>query len=161
VRRPRDEEDSEMRAKATLGTIGMVSLIGAAACGGGGGASTGTGGATGTGGTGTSSVNGCSASTAEDHTKENPVMISFGGAVGESYSPKCAKVAKGSGVMFMGDLVAHPLSGGVDGKADATSPIKETKTGMMVMFDNLPAGTFGFFCENHDAAGMHGAIFVQ
>jgi plastocyanin len=156
-----------MRAKVVLGTVGTLSLIGAAACGGESpgatmSTTTGTGGATGPGGSGTATiVNGCDPSSAEDQTGENLVMIMFGGSLGDAYSPACVKVAQGSGVMFMGDLAAHPLAGGVGGDADAASPIKETRTGMMVTFHALPAGTFGFFCESHDAAGMHGALFVE
>lgn len=163
----------------TMTWMMALCVVGATACGGGG---TGGGGGQGAGGGGTTTsttmtsttttststttstattVNGCDPSTAEDHTSENPMMLMFGGSLGDTYSPKCAKIKAGSGVMFMGDLSAHPLAGGADGTLDASSPIKETKTGMMVEFDNLAAGTYGYFCENHDALGMHGAIFVE
>lgn len=32
---------------------------------------------------------------------------------------------------------------------------------MMVTFDNLPAGAYGYFCESHNASGMNGALFVE
>lgn len=154
----------------TMAWMTVLCAVAVAACGGDGGG-TGGGGGQGTGGTTTTSsstssgaatmVNGCDPSTAEDHTSENPMMLMFGGSLGLSYSPKCAKLKAGSDVMFMGDLAAHPLAGGVDGEIDTASPIKETKTGMQVTFDNLPAGTYGYFCELHDASGMHGAIFVE
>jgi len=89
------------------------------------------------------------------------MMLMFGGSLGNTYSPMCARIKAGGGVQFMGDFAAHPLAGGVDGVIDASSPIKETKTGMDVTFDNLPAGTYGYFCETHDGASMHGAIVVE
>jgi plastocyanin len=160
----------------TKAVFAVVLAIGAAACGGGssGGSggqgsgggdatssATSTGSATDTTTTAAATINGCDPSTAEDHTHENPMMLSFGGSLGETYSPKCAKIKAGAGVMFMGPFATHPLAGGVDGVKDATSPIKETKSGTMSTFDKLPAGAYGFFCEAHDAAGMNGAIFVE
>lgn len=141
----------------------------AAACGSSEGGGTGGSGGKGTGGATTTTtstmpattINGCDPSAAEDHTSENPAMVMFGGSLGNKYSPACLKIKAGSGVMFMGSFATHPLAGGVDGQADATSPIKETMTGTEVTFDNLPAGSYGFFCEAHDALGMHGAIFAE
>lgn len=164
----------------TKAVFALVLAIGAAACGGG--SSSGSGGQGSGGGSATSTsttsdaatastttstttaaatINGCDPSTAEDHTHENPMMLSFGGSLGETYSPKCAKIKAGAGVMFMGPFATHPLAGGVDGVKDPASPIKETKSGTMYTFDKLPAGAYGFFCETHDAAGMNGAIFVE
>lgn len=133
----------ESGREANEGLAGILCVIGsAAACGGSeggtggtGGNAPGTGGSTssttatssGTGGAVSASVNGCDPSTAEDHTGENPMMLMFGGAEGLEYTPRCAKIKAGSGVMFMGDLAAHPLAGGVDGVVDPSSPSRRRR----------------------------------
>jgi plastocyanin len=132
--------------------IVIFCAAGAAACGGGG--EQGSGG-------GPAKPNGCDPMTAEDHTAESVLTITFGGPVGTAYAPRCAKIKAGSGVLFQGDFGVHPLAGGMDGRVDAASPIEETNAGMMAEFDALPKGTYPYFCEDHDTVGMNGAIFVE
>lgn len=122
---------------------------------------TGAGGAGGEGGSGPVLVNGCDEATAEDHSADAKVAIAFGGAVGFKYSPACIKVKAGTTVTFNGDFVSHPLSGGLDGTKDANSPIKETLSGATKDFVLADVGTYGFFCEFHQAGGMKGAVFVK
>ncbi|MFO0762023.1 MAG: plastocyanin/azurin family copper-binding protein [Byssovorax sp.] len=127
----------------------------------GGGTTTGSGGSGGMGGSGPMLVNGCDEATAEDHTADATVKIEFGGAIGLKYSPKCILIKPGTTVTFAGDFASHPLSGGLDGTKDPTSPITETTTGMTKDFAIPAAGTYGFFCEFHQASGMKGAIFAK
>ena len=111
---------------------------------------------------GGSSINNCTEATAEDHTADTSTTIAFGGSIGLAYSPPCIKIAHGSTVTFNGAFASHPLSGGIGGTKDATSPITETNTGTTATFTFPTAGTYGFFCEFHvTSAGMEGAIFVQ
>jgi plastocyanin len=88
-------------------------------------------------------------------------MISFGGTTGLKYSPACIKINKGSSLTFNGSFSSHPLSGGLDGSADASSPITHTTTGSTATFPFPNAGTFGFYCDFHFGSGMEGAVFVQ
>ncbi len=140
----------------TGATTGSTSTTSTTATGTGGSTST----STGTGGTAPEPLNGCVASSAEDHTADTAVSISFGGALGFAYSPPCIKVKTGTAVTFNGAFASHPLSGGDDGTKDASSPIKETTSGSTATFTLSTAGAYGFFCEFHVGAGMKGAIFV-
>jgi plastocyanin len=106
-------------------------------------------------------VNGCDPATAEDHTADSNVTITFGGSLGLKYAPACIKIAKGNSVTFSGSFSSHPLSGGADGNKDTSSPIAETSTGSSATFTFANAGTFPFFCEYHFSSGMEGAVFVQ
>jgi plastocyanin len=110
---------------------------------------------------GTALVNGCDPATAENHTTNATVTIDFGGAAGLAYKPPCIKIATGTVVTFAGAFTSHPLAGGMAGTLDATSPIKETLVGTSAMFTFATAGTFPYYCEDHFASGMQGAIFVQ
>jgi plastocyanin len=164
-----------MKNSTWLLAASMSALLGAAACGSSstGGTTTGSGGHTsttttttttttsGTGGGNTSITNGCTEAMATDDTSMTAVTITFGGNDGLKYSPACVKVKSGTMVTFSGDFTTHPLSGGVSGTKDATSPIKETTTGMSASFTMSTAGTFGFFCEVHQSLGMQGAIYVM
>jgi len=105
-------------------------------------------------------VNGCAPTAAEDHTADSNVMISFptGGLM---YSPACIKISAGSSVTFNGSFTNHPLSPGLDGVPDPTSPITATATGTTATFTFPNAGAFGYYCEAHVLSGMKGAVFVQ
>jgi plastocyanin len=122
--------------------------------------------ASGTGG-GPALFNGCDPMTAEDHLKDATVEIKFGDPIGFVYSPACIKVKSGTMVTFTGNTLSHPLDAGqVMGTTpvpDANSPIKPTSDGSKpsVTFTIAPAGTYGFFCDDHFAGGMQGAIFAQ
>jgi plastocyanin len=152
-----------------FGTIVMMTTaalaLAAAGCGGGGGS--GSGGGNGNGGAGGGApqdVNGCSASGAKDETASSNVTVTFGSSL--TYSPACIKIKKGSKVTFSGDFTLHPLQAGtVDTSEmmhpDASSPIKETNTGMSKAFTFSDSGTFGYYCENHFSVGMKGAVVVE
>jgi plastocyanin len=105
-------------------------------------------------------VNNCDPAAAEDHTGDTAVTIVFGVA-GLTYQPACIKIKTGTTVTFSGAFTSHPLAGGTAGTLDATSPIKETLTGTSAMFTFATAGTFPYYCEDHFASKMEGAIFVQ
>jgi len=47
--------------------------------------------------------------TFEDKTGSASVTVSFGGAAGNTYSPKCIKVKVGTSVTFQGSFTFHPL----------------------------------------------------
>jgi plastocyanin len=107
-------------------------------------------------------VNGCDEATAEDHTGQSQVTISFGGAGGFVYTPACIKVTAGTMVTFMGSFSGHPLAGGNNPPTvDPSSPIVETTSGTQATFILSTAGAYGYFCEFHYPFGMEGAIFVQ
>lgn len=110
-------------------------------------------------------LNNCEEATADDHTGEQLVKVSFGGVLGAVYSPPCIKISAGAQVSFSGDFSFHPLRGGqVVGMTlmpDATSPIQPTDAGMAATFTFPSAGDFGFYCNFHGPFGMAGAVFVQ
>jgi plastocyanin len=112
-------------------------------------------------------ANGCDPAKAVDETASSDVTIKFPlSATSFTYTPACIKIKKGSKVTFAGQFAEHPLSGGTVDDAstmhkDASSPIKETKTGTKATFTFADTGTFGFFCEFHFASGMKGAVFVE
>ena len=111
-------------------------------------------------------VNGCTPAAAVDDTADKTATVAFGGTLGDAYSPSCLRIKKGSKVTFEGDFTLHPLGGGpaevpTGGTVDPTSPITVTTTGMSATFTFPDSGTFGFFCENHGAFGMFGAVIVE
>ena len=103
-------------------------------------------------------INGCDPATAEDHTTEPSVTITFGGL---AYTPACIRIAAGSSVTFSGAFSSHPLAAGEDGVKDASSPIAETATGTTATFMFPNAGAFPYFCTLHHASGMEGAVFAE
>lgn len=109
---------------------------------------------------GSALVNGCDPATAADHTADASVTVTFPTG-GLKYSPACIKISAGSSVKFSGDFSSHPLTGGVDGTADPTSPIADTETGTSATFTFPDAGSFGYYCKFHVGSGMKGAVFVQ
>ncbi len=152
-----------MQIRVPAFTALLVALFAAAGCGG---DETGT---TSTAATTTSSssgggdtINGCTAGAAEDDTGKAAFTITF---TDFKYTPPCVKVSKGTNVTFSGDFGLHPLAGGevmgTMGTVDASSPIKETTTGMMASFTLANAGTFPFYCEAHASLKMYGTIYVE
>ncbi len=104
----------------------------------------------------------CGAGTAyQDLTDAGTVTISFGGTLGNSYSPKCVKVKAGTAVKFTGAFGPHPLQ---QGCGPATSPVIEsTASGSEKTVTLSTAGDHGYFCVAHGSkagAGMAGAIQV-
>jgi plastocyanin len=95
-------------------------------------------------------------------TGSTTVTITFPMGVNLVYTPNCIKVKTGTMVTFSGAFANHPLAGGNNPPTvDTTSPITATSTGTTASFNIANAGSFGFFCENHFASGMKGAIFAQ
>ena len=95
----------------------------------GGGGSTGDGGAGGAGGTASNGgggagggppalVNGCDISTAEDHTTEDVIDLTW-----TFPHQECIRVHANATVRWSGSFGSHPLVGGVTPTTDATSPI--------------------------------------
>jgi plastocyanin len=134
------------------------------------GGSSGTGGSSsGTGGsTGSTMINGCDSATAEDHTSDTNVDVTFPNTQSEqdapTYKPACVKIKAGSTVTFKGDFTAHPLTGGehkgLMAEEDTSSPIKNG-TGMSTTITFSTAGTFPYYCGYHYLANMEGAVFVE
>ncbi len=95
---------------------------------------------------------------------QRPVVVAFGGQVGEHFRPRCVVVEVGTRVLFSGDFEKHPLTGGaaVDGNIyrDPESPIPYVATGTEAAFVPLAPGTYPFVCQVHWAIGMTGAIIV-
>jgi plastocyanin len=100
---------------------------------------------------------GCSEATAQDLTAQTSVTVSFGGAVGLAYSPKCILVAPGTSVSFEGEFSTHPLSATVG----SGNPITHTTSGTTASFTFNDPGSFGYQCDVHFASGMCGAVYVQ
>ncbi len=96
---------------------------------------------------------------------DGPLVISFGGAVGERYRPRCATVPLGTRVEFAGDFETHPMAGGVvfEGAAyrDPASELPYTKAGTEATFVPLHSGVYAFYCQIHWVLGMRGAIIVE
>lgn len=139
---------------ATGGAGGQSSSAGGGTTGGAGGMMMGTGGAG-----GGPAV--CDMTTAEDHTADANVDITFLVNGKLRYAPSCIKVKAGATVTFKGDFFTHPLAGGGSPPAiDASSPIQLTQSGMTATFALPKAGTYPYFCTHHYAVGMKGTIFV-
>jgi plastocyanin len=127
----------------------------------GGTSTTGTTSSTGTGTGGSGSVNNCTEATAEDHTTDSTVTITFDNG-NLTYKPACIKIKTGTMVTWSGDFSSHPLTPGINGVEDTTgTPIMATMTGMSASFTFPNAGTFPYYCAVHFSFGMEGAVFVQ
>jgi plastocyanin len=123
----------------------------------------GTGGA-GTGGTGTGGtgnlVNGCSEATALDRTGEATVSISEIQAWQIPHQV-CVIVDAGTSVEWDGDFTVHPLSGGVVGSPDPSSPITDSdQSGASTSVTLATAGEYPYFCTVHGSS-MQGVIYAQ
>ncbi|MCC6237784.1 MAG: hypothetical protein IT299_09455 [Dehalococcoidia bacterium] len=96
---------------------------------------------------------------------EGPVVISFGGFVGERYSPRCVLVEVGTRIDFHGDFAMHPMAGGVvfEGAAyrDPSSELPYTKAGSEAVFVPLHPGVYSFYCQIHWVLGMRGSVIVE
>ncbi len=96
---------------------------------------------------------------------EGPVVISFGGVVGERYSPRCTLAEVGTRIEFRGDFAAHPMAGGVvfEGAAyrDPQSEVPYTKAGTEAGFVPLHPGVYAFYCQIHWVLGMRGSVIVE
>ena len=143
-------------ARRALALLAFFGSAGAAACsgsGGGGGASVPT-------------LNGCAPS---DYANASGTpTVNFGGQAQSplfGYSPRCLQIAEGESVTFAGNFSVHPISPGTspsDTKAGAANnPIPATTTGMSLSVTFPASGVYPYFCQQHYAAGMTGAILVE
>jgi plastocyanin len=109
--------------------------------------------------------NGCTFATAVDDTAMATVSIAFGGALGQNYSPKCVRVAVGTGVVFSGVFSSHPLEGGTV-VANQLMPassgpfIPATSSGASRSFVMATNGIFPYYCQVHGRNGMNGVVYV-
>jgi plastocyanin len=107
-------------------------------------------------------LNDCSKSTATVKTGQAVVTVTFGGTAGMAYSPACLIVSTGTSVVFEGSFSFHPLAGGEAGSPDADSPFTPpTTSGSSAPFTLATPGAYGFYCGNHYASGMKGAVYVE
>ena len=107
-------------------------------------------------------LNGCTAAAAIDRTAVGASRnITFPGF---AYAPPCMKIRVGQAVTWSGDLGFHPLRAGaiVGGVATAQpgNPVPSISTGNTATATFGAAGDYGYYCANHFAGGMVGAIFV-
>jgi plastocyanin len=90
--------------------------------------------------------------------------ITFGGAAGLKYSPKCMIITAGQKVTFAGDFTSHPLVGaeyqGFGGSYP--TPIPSTSSGSASIDVTFPtAGLYPYYCTFHAGSGMTGVLWVQ
>jgi plastocyanin len=109
--------------------------------------------------------NGCDTAQFQDRTAAGAMRtVTFGGGLGNAYSPKCILIAAGQSVTFSGSFAGHPLRPGVGANATAGSannPITSTSAGTTAMFTFPAAGTYPYNCVLHDGGGMNGVVRVQ
>ncbi len=84
------------------------------------------------------------------------------------YDPACLLVAAGQRVTFSGDFSVHQFRPGVapsraasDPPAPMNNPMSARDDGTSATFDFPAAGTYPFFCLDHEGTGMYGAIRVR
>ena len=96
--------------------------------------------------------------------------VQYGDPIGLAYSPQCLSIAAGQSVTFFGDtargsdFTAHPLRpGGADGTDPGASgnPIAAQLSGSTYTVVFPTAGTYGYFCQEHQSMGMYGAVQVK
>ena len=110
-------------------------------------------------------VNGCTLATATDLTAAGTPTVTFGGAAGFVYAPKCARISVGQAVTFSGTFASHPLRAGVVvggvPQPQPGGPIASTDTGTTATFTFPAAGVFPYYCSLHGGGGMNGVVYVQ
>ena len=88
--------------------------------------------------------------------------VTFGGALGNVYSPSCVRVRVGARVTFSGSFSSHPLSGSPR-SVGGTNPIPLTNTGTSVVVPFTTPGFYSFYCMFHGSVagtGMSGVVQV-
>ena len=84
------------------------------------------------------------------------------------YDPACMLVAAGQRVTFSGDFSVHQFRPGVapsrvasDPPAPAGNPMTARDEGTSATFEPPAAGTYPYYCLDHEGTGMYGAIRVR
>lgn len=93
-----------------------------------------------------------------------PTTITFGGAVGFDYAPKCLKVPAGTSVTFSGEFATHPLTPSATRGDPANNPIVNMSNGTTASFTFPTPGFYAYLCNFHgsdDGTSMSGVIWVQ
>ena len=92
------------------------------------------------------------------------IRVAFGGEIGHNYSPRCLRVGIGAAIRFEGPFETHPLVPGRVEDAipvdDEGGPIRAVRAGHVAEFVAREPGRFGFYCDDHVAEGMMGALEV-
>jgi plastocyanin len=113
---------------------------------------------------GPAAICGCTQATAEDDTTSATVTVSFGGALGPAYAPKCVAIKVGTVVTFSGDFAMHPLrpSPTVSAPGNPIVDVGPADAGASASFTFASTGSFGYRCLVHgtEDAGMCGAVYV-
>ena len=91
--------------------------------------------------------------------------ISFGGGLGDTYSPACLKVQAGAQVTFAGDFGNHPLAPSAARGTLTGNPITVTSVGSNAAFTFPNPGFWAYYCMVHggdpDGQDMAGVVWVQ
>jgi plastocyanin len=93
-----------------------------------------------------------------------PTTITFGGAVGFDYAPRCLKVPAGTSVTFSGEFATHPLTPSATRGDPANNPIVNMSNGTTASFTFPKPGFYAYLCNFHgsdDGTSMSGVIWVQ
>jgi plastocyanin len=117
-------------------------------------------------GTCVASVNGCNIATATDLTAGMTGIVTFANG-NFTYAPKCIKMKASATtvVTFNGNFVSHNLTAGQVvagvGTQQMSGPFfPSTTTGTTANFTMDTAGTFPYYCLQHQGLNMSGVVFV-
>jgi len=109
-------------------------------------------------------IHGCTEAMYVDRRTTGERVVTFGGVVGSSYSPRCMIVSAGQMVNFSGPFTSHPLRTGVTPGSSATgttpNPIADTDSGSSVSFTFAAPGIYPYHCNFHQPS-MAGVILVR
>jgi plastocyanin len=125
---------------------------------------TGTGGAGGGGGSGGPSFMAVPPCSAQASYTTAPTTITFGGADGDNYNPKCLAVTAGTDVIFAGDFLSHPLTPSAMRGTVTGNPIVSLASGDRLAIHFSDPGFYAYYCRNHgsdDGLLMAGVVWVE
>jgi plastocyanin len=108
-------------------------------------------------------LNGCAPANYMDMSGTSTVTVNFGGALQNTYSPKCVTIQAGQKVQFAGNFQSHPLAKGTPTEESAGSPnnpIPATNSGQTKEVTFPTAGTYPYHCTVHKP-NMVGSIHVK
>jgi len=100
-------------------------------------------------------VNGCVRSEAEDMTGQAEVTLTW-----TNPHQKCVVVDAGTTIVWDGDFVAHPLSGGENPTEEAGPITSSDQSGATASVTFASGGDFPYFCGIHFGT-MQGVIYVE